>query len=321
MTGTDAREREATMPGARRVFPPVPRVSSMGFLRSLLTIGCLWLPLILLQTQSHGGAVVWIIRFGDLTVGIFWWVKFVGRLEDAGWWSTQLGRGVSLVSGALAIGMLRRISGLPARSYYLFVITHFVSILPPWLRPTNGYVMLGLFLAIQVPFAFLPTNPRPEYPTIPPYTKSQVGKQLGKFAERVRESRKKSKRKPLGPLPFLSAILFIGVLWLPIIYMDSASKGGMSTWISRFGYFVLGFLWLGCASARIQDAGSRNPNTDLWQFCLVVTVASLMPLGLHWVNGYGALALFVLIQTPLVFLRGNAIGKQSASSTETRSES
>ena len=38
------------------------------------------------------------------------------------------------------------------------------------------------------------------------------------------------------------------------------------------------------------------------QYFLVVSVASLMPLAVHWVNGYGALAIFVLIQTPIALL-------------------
>ncbi len=312
------RDRGRTVPEIGGIFPPLPRVGPARFLRSLLTIGCLWLPLILLQTQQHGVAVAWIARFGYIALGVFWWVKLVGRLEDAGWWSIQLGRAVYLVSGTLAIGMLRRISGLPARSYYLFVITHFISILPPWLRPTDGYEMLGLFLAIQVPFASLPTNPRPEYLAVPRYPESRVGKQLGKFRKKIGERRKRSKRKPLGPLPFLFAISFISALCLPLIYMDSASNGGVGTWSSRLGYFILGFIWLGFAIGRIEDAGSNNPD-DPWQYCLVVAVASLMPVGVHWINGYEALAIFVLIQMPMVILPSKAMNEPTAASVETQS--
>lgn len=34
------------------VFPPLPRVGPVGFLRSLLTLACLWLPMILLDDAS-----------------------------------------------------------------------------------------------------------------------------------------------------------------------------------------------------------------------------------------------------------------------------
>lgn len=155
------------MPPARGIFPPLPRVSPIGFLRSLLTIGCLWLPLILLQTQPGWGAVVWIARLGYLALAVLWWVKLVGRLEDAGWWSSQVAGGVSLLFGSLAIGMIRHIAGLQAHSYYLFVLTHPASTLPVFLRPANGYEVLALFLLIQVPLAFVPSNPRSEYLAVP----------------------------------------------------------------------------------------------------------------------------------------------------------
>ncbi len=299
------------MPATKGIFPPLPRVSPASFLRSLLTIGCLWLPLILLQAQPGEGAVAWIARLGYLILGVLWWVKLVGRLEDAGWWSPQVAGGVSLIFGALAIGIIRRIAGLQAHSYYLFVLTHPASIFPTWLRPTNDYETLGFFLLIQVPFALLPTNPRPEYSAAPQYPRSRVGKQIGRFRKHVEERRKRLKRKPLGALPLLGAILFIGVLWLPLIYMDSASGGGIGTWLSRIGYVILGSIWVGCVDARVQDAGSVRP-ADLWQFCLAVAVASLMPLGLHWVSGYGAFAIFLLLQIPLTFLPTKTIVNRSA---------
>ena len=296
------------MPPARGIFPSLPRVSPIGFLRSLLTVGCLWLPLILLQTQPDGGAVVWIARLGYVVLGVLWWVKFVGRLEDAGWWSPQVAGGVSLIIGTLAIGILRQIAGLRAHSYFLFVLSHPASIFPTWLRPTNDYEMLALFLVIQIPLALVTSNPRPEYLATPTYLRRRAGEQPNIFAKLADERRRRFGRKSLGGFPFLFAVLFIGTLWLPLIYIDSVSNGGIGTWISRFGYLVLAFLWLGCASGRIEDAGSIKPG-DLWQYCLVVAVASLMPFGVHWVNGYGAVAIFVLIQTPLAFLPTKAVDK------------
>jgi hypothetical protein len=237
-------------------------------------------------------------------------------LEDAGWWSAQVASGVCLIFGTLAIGILRQAAGLRAHSYFLFVLTHPASIFPNRLRPTNNYEILASFLLIQIPFALLPTKPRPEYLAAPQYPKSRVGKQLGKFQKHIEERRKRLKRKPLGALPLLGAILFVGVLWLPLIYMDSASSGGIGTWLSRIGYVILGCIWVGCVDARIQDTGSGRP-ADLWQFCLVVAVASLMPLGLHWVSGYGAFAIFVLLQIPLTFLPSKTIVNQSTVNTET----
>jgi hypothetical protein len=56
------------------------------------------------------------------------------------------------------------------------------------------------------------------------------------------------------------------------------------------------------AAARFSDAGWDVEWRDT-QYGLVIVAASLMPLAVHWVNVYGALVIFVLVQVPTVFLR------------------
>jgi hypothetical protein len=80
--GWDAgRGNEAS--GRARAFPTGLLVGPVGFLRSLLTLTCLWLPMILLDIKSDGTSWVWLARLGYLVLSIVWLIRLLGRLADA----------------------------------------------------------------------------------------------------------------------------------------------------------------------------------------------------------------------------------------------
>jgi hypothetical protein len=280
------------------------KVSAIGFLRTLLTIGCLWLPLIWLDSSGLE-LRVWTARLGYFILGVVWLTKVLDRLEDAGW-SPHIGRGFFIVISVLLIGILRRFlgSGQSSQSHGFSSAQseHFASMLPLWLKLINGYEILALFLLIQVPLAFLPSKHRPARPQDREHRNKRITQWHGKNV------------KPLlvGPFAFLRRLLVIALLWVPLIYMDGASNGGIGTWVARFGYFILGYAWLMNADGRFEDAG-WGFNWEGKQYCLVVSVTSLMPLAVHWVNGYGALVIFVLIQIPTVFLRSKPVPARTES--------
>jgi len=165
--------------------------------------------------------------------------------------------------------------------------------LPRWVSHINKYEMLALFLLIQAPFALLPTSPRI-------YNLAPSRRRENKYAKQLVEWRKTHKPFLVDRFAFLRRLLVIAVLWSPLIYVDGVSSGGVGTWIARLGYSVLTFAWLMNSDGRFKDAGWRGP-TGHWQYCVVVSVATLMPLAVHWVNGYQALAVFVVVQIPIVF--------------------
>jgi hypothetical protein len=105
-----------------------------------------------------------------------------------------------------------------------------------------------------------------------------------------------------GPFEYLRILMVITCFWIPLIYLDNVSGGSVGSWIARIGYLILGCFWLFFANGRIEDAGWSHSQYPA-QFALVVSVVSLMPFAVYWVNGYGALAIFVLIQTPTALLR------------------
>lgn len=113
---------------------------------------------------------------------------------------------------------------------------------------------------------------------------------------------KRRRYKPISPSAFLVALTILSALSLPLIYLDGISGQGLGVWFARLGYAVLGFFWLGISIQRLSDAGWAYGFYPI-QYLLAVAGASLMPLAFRWVNGYGALAIFFLIQTPIVLLK------------------
>lgn len=290
-------EDQGRVSATRNKVPP-RKISPIGFLRTLLTIGCLWLLLILLDSLSGQGTGVWIARAGYFVLGIVWLSKISDRLEDAGC-SPRIGRGVFIVVGVFAIEILRRFWGARQlnQSNGLPSAHDLGSVLPPWLRHINGYEMLGLLLLVQVPLAFLPSK----FGSPIPQSRKRESKRITTWHGR------EVKRLLVGPFAFLRRLLVIALLWVPLIYMDGASNGKAGMWIARFGYFILAYTWLMNADGRFEDAG-WGFNWEGKQYALVVSVASVAPLALRWVNGYGALAIFILIQIPTVFLKSKAGG-------------
>ncbi|MGD0832666.1 MAG: hypothetical protein ABR907_17165 [Terracidiphilus sp.] len=280
---------------SRRQYRPKWFNNQLSFSRYLLTLVCLWLPLIWLESASGGGIGIWFARLGYCVLSFVWFFVLIGRLNDAG----RLPRkryGFLLAGLVLLIGLLNR--GLEQQwsthlDSFLLSSARFTHLLGAWPKYLNDYELLALFLFIQIPVAFLPSKPRPPEPV--PANDAVV-----KSKRRV-PAAKTNELALCGPLRFLGILLAIAIVWLPLIFIDRASGGDIASWVTRIGYLVLVFFWMTFAGGRFDDAGMADSGYAP-QYFLVVAVASLMPLAVHWVNGYGALAIFVLIQIPTVFL-------------------
>jgi hypothetical protein len=206
-------------------------VNPVGFLHSLLTIACLWLPLICLEDASGQGAGVWIARFGYSILSIVWFFNVLGRLDDAGRLPRER-------YGYIATGFVLLISMLRQWHWFSFSnAAHIASMLLPWLKLINGYEKLALFLLIQVPLALLPSKPRPDEP-------APLQKVENKYAKGLGKRRKVAKPYPVGPFEYLCIQLVFACLCLPLIYIDDVSGGSVGSWIARLGYAILGFFWL-----------------------------------------------------------------------------
>jgi hypothetical protein len=287
----------------RRNYRPKWFNDSVSFLRSLLTLGCFWFPLICLESSSGGGIGVWFARFGYCILSLVWFFVLIGRLNDAGRLPHKR-YGFLLTGLVLLIGLLNHILGEEWSTHLHSLLSSaafFASLLGAWLKYLNGYEILALFLFVQIPLAFLPSNPRPQEP-IPANVAEGKSKRRAPAA-------KTNELALSGPFEYLRILLVIGCLCIPLVYMDDASGGSVGSWIARLGYLILGFFWLIFANGRLEDAGwahSWYPS----QYALVVSVASLLPLAVHWINGYEAVAIFVLIQIPTVFLRSKPVPEE-----------
>lgn len=268
-------------------------VNPISFLRGLLTLACLWLPLIWMDRQSAGGVGSWLARCGDSILALAWFWLLLGRLNDA----DRLPRkryGFLLIGLVLLLGA--REFGVGWFHELLLSSFRFGGTRPrTFLNDVSGYWKLALFLLVQIPLAIWPSKPRLADPTA-------AGGPFQKRSRRRAAPRQTSDLVVCGPLEFLRVLSVIAAFWVPFIYMDRASAGGAGSWIARLAYCVLVFFWMSFAHGRFVDAGIAHSEYPS-QYFLVVATASLMPLAFHWVNGYEALAIFALIQTPTVFFR------------------
>lgn len=277
-------EEEFSAPSRRT--PSLPLVDRIGFLRSLLTLACLWLPLIWLEDFSGNHLGAWIARLFYGILCIVWAVKVIGRLEDAGK-APSVRQGLLVIFLALFIGLMSHLQ-LQMWTQWLegFLVFNTAVALSQWLIHLNGYEKLGLFFLVQIPLTFLQSK------------RTQTVSYLGQRTNAA----KTNVLALCGPFEYLRILLVIAGVYVPLIYMDYASNNGVGSWTARSGYVILAFFWLTFAHGRLKDAGWAHSNYPP-QYFLFVAVASLMPLAVHWVNGYGALAIFVIVQIPTVFLK------------------
>jgi hypothetical protein len=284
----------------RKDYRPTWHVAPVSFLRSLLTLACLWVPLIWLENISKGENGIWLARIGYCILGYAWLYILLGRLNDAG----RLPRkryGFLLVGIILFIEMFGHALGnaWSALSHDLFPFgaTLFVDSLLQRVRHISAYEMLALFLLLQIPLAFFKSERAPRSAE---YDQWAAGKQ--KQPSRV----KVNVHALCGPTRYLRILALIDFLWFSLIYIDHVSAGGIGTWAARFGYVILIAFWMTFAHGRLVDAGMAHSEYPA-QYFLVCSVVSLMPLAFRWVNGYGSLTVFCLMQTTLIFLHSKPL--------------
>jgi uncharacterized membrane protein YhaH (DUF805 family) len=220
-----------------------------------------------------------VARAGYFVLGVVWLINTIRRFEDAGRSSQWYG--------------------------LLYFSMPIVSMVPLWLKLINGYESLLLFVLIQLPFAMLRSKPKSAEPVV----EEAVGSEALMDAEtkdheidrQPTQTQKRRRVRPISPKGFLVTLLVIACLWSLMIYLDGASGGGIGSWIAWIGYMLLVFSWFGNVARRLKDAGWAHGILPA-QYCIVILVATLMPHAVHWVNGYEALAIFVLIQIPTVLL-------------------
>jgi hypothetical protein len=271
----DMAEDDGKVYAPDRMIPARLLIGPVGFLRSLLTFACIGLPLIWLEGLFGRGLGAFVAYLGYSILYFVWLFKVFGRFADSGRSSNWY--------------------------WFPFCITvSIVPLLPFWYKLINRYEALAMFLLIQVPLALMRSEVRPEEPAQPQKTQTEYRKNL-------ELKRKNAKPFMVGPFAFVIRLLVIACLWVPLIYMENASGNGPGKWFSFCGYFILSFAWIMNAAGRFTDANwAFGWHTS--QYCLVVSVASLMPVAVHWINGYEALAIFVLIQLPTVLLQSKPGG-------------
>jgi hypothetical protein len=262
--------------GARRI-PERLLVGPVSYLRSLLTITCLYLPLMWLHQSFGRGIAAVVDDLGYAALYLVWVYKVVGRFADSG----------------------------RSSNWYWFpfcIASTVVLIIPVWLKLLNRYEALVLFMSVQVALVLLESKPR---------TAESV--QVKSAGQKYRERRISEGAEDLqvSAFPFVVGVFTITSLFVLLQYMAKSFGNAGGGWPVYSCYFVLFVGWMVVTTGRFSDAGWA---VDWYpsQFCLVVSVVSVMPLVFHLMSSNRAALIFASIQIPLAFLRR----KEGASSPD-----
>jgi hypothetical protein len=206
------------------------------------------------------------------------------------------------------------------KNTFLFVLA--ACFLPYAYRLIDFRQALALFVVLQIPLLFIrnkqaPTefatdsvNPEPvPDPVSPEATFNEASPEVTMGGAMLADEETpcpvqdedRPNRKQIGPWGFLYGLSMIACFWLVLIRLDDVSGYGLGVWVARMGYAVLSFFWFGLAGSRFKDAGLFDGRFGL--YWIAVSGVSLLPLMLGFTNGYESLAIFVLIQIPMAFLR------------------
>jgi hypothetical protein len=125
---------------------------------------------------------------------------------------------------------------------------------------------------------------------------------------------KRRQFNPGSPRAFVIILIILASLWLPLIYLDDISGHGAGVWVARIGYAILGFFWFSLSVNRFKDAGLLDGR--FFPYMIAIATISLLPLKLNLINGYEALVIFVLIQTPIALLKSKPRPEDPLTETE-----
>lgn len=270
---------------SRRINRKILLVGRYKFLWNILILACLWGVLMKIEDASVDGVGVFVASLGYLALASVWMMQAHCRFEDAG-----------------------KANNFNTTQYLLTV--SFLTFMPQAFSWINRYEAIALFVIVQVPTVLMRSAPKPKV-LLPEIAGPDLNSDEGTPEEEAKEylpvrAERQYQGEPIGPTSYLLVLLLLACIWLLPIFIEDASGQGLGVWIARLGYCVLGFLWFGVTILRFKDAGFQTGSYPT-QYCVIVALASLTPLVFHWVNGYGALGIFYLIQIPTVLLHSKPL--------------
>lgn len=111
-------------------------------------------------------------------------------------------------------------------------------------------------------------------------------------------------KKPIGRFMFLLWVVVVAALWGSLSHFRPRSDGGFASFIAVAGVATLAMLWMQAVEGRLLDAGL--PLWCRWPYVLILSFGCILLHSFKVLDGPQALALFILVQVPTVFIKSRS---------------
>jgi hypothetical protein len=269
--------RSASCEGAQEDSDYNQPVGRLLFLLRLLLLAAFWAALFHLQGTAGCGLALWELRLGLVIVLFVWIYNVEGRLLDAG-----LPRSISIPYCLIVPG---------------------ACLLPVWFRVIDLPLALALFVILQIPEVFFHSKAIVAAPL--PQVVNLEEKQSSRSSLK---SKPVHKIEPIGSFEFAVYILLIAGLSSALFLLRSDVVGGVRAWgwdavLDAVSLLILA-LWIVSVKGRLKAADRTRSYIDL---CSIVIIPCLLLFAYSVISFSQALALFVILQIPIVFIRQESI--------------
>ncbi len=216
-----------------------------------------------LGRSSGHGQWTWVLALGFPILLLAWLTSFFSRSKDAG-----------VSSG---------------RSLAYLVILVFSFGLPIHFKSISHAIASSLFVLLQIPLVFMRSKRSAE--ALPDSTdKKDAGR-----------SRNSEFEGPVGRFTFLLRVLLVAACLAAFFQLWQRADSELAMWELGLFSLLFGLIWVLDASGRLMDAGMPRSFSNHCE--AIIALMSFLPFAFKLLTVPQALALFVLLQIPMVFLQ------------------
>jgi hypothetical protein len=191
-------------------------------------------------------------------------------------------------------------AGLPRWSFWPYFLFVFTACFGAHAHRVDGPRTLALFVVLQIPAFLLQSKPAGGE-SLPGGARQEAARSYPKYL------------RPVGPYLFLLRLLLIAAFGAALLNLVQRTGRSVAWGEFCLALVILGFVWIYNVEGRMFDA--QLPSWASAAYCVMVPGACFLPLLLHDLGLHAALALFVVLQIPTVFLPSKPMLAQPASPT------
>ncbi|MGA3373371.1 MAG: hypothetical protein ABSC48_16570 [Terracidiphilus sp.] len=183
-------------------------------------------------------------------------------------------------------------AGLPRWSFWPYFLLVFTLCFGAHAKGMGGPRTLALFLLLQISALLLQSQPA-------------SGESLLRGAGHEAARKYPEFLRPVGRFLFLLRVVLLAAFGAALLHLVQRTSAGVARWEMCLALAVLGFVWIYNVEGRALDA--QLPSWVPATYCMAAPGLCFLPFLFHRVSLPTALALFIVLQIPTVFLQSRTV--------------